>query len=428
MSLRIKLSDFSAIILMIFSFMGAYGIFTGAAGTLRWNLFYYGRFVFMSAFIFYFYTVKNYKIINKIKKDMIYLLLIPTILIFIYSIFVWFLQRPTLNFITRGVSDTLFNIVAIWAGITMTAVLKEKTIKYGMIAATVVFVTAFLLGLINEGYTLITSVFGLESEEIAWKIINKYVELHELLFILGIYIVYVVLLRDNKEKNKYYLWFLLVVGIFIIGGKRIGLAGVVFALFVGFFIRALKYNHIKRSTIILFGFISLAVCLIYAYLSMNLKIIDVFNTLHIDVLGRDIIYRYFAKFGNFGLTFLGRGVGFVTRQFDYATVDDLHNMISIKALHNDYMKLYLEIGIFGFVVWIYYWIVGLPKYFMKKTNIKSTIICFAILVYVFITYTTDNTISYFNFQLHLAMVLTYIYYKHHIDNNCDFKKKRGGAL
>lgn len=41
-------------------------------------------------------------------------------------------------------------------------------------------------------------------------------------------------------------------------------------------------------------------------------------------------------------TFMGKGVGFVGRQFDYTTRADLYHMVSIRALHNDFFKMYTK--------------------------------------------------------------------------------------
>lgn len=111
---------------------------------------------------------------------------------------------------------------------------------------------------------------------------------------------------------------------------------------------------------------------------------------------------------NFSPTFFGKGVGFVSRQFDYATRADLYNMISIKALHNDFFKMYIEIGFGGFLIWVIWWLIKMPKIIQKKIGVDKTFIFMLIIIYTFILYTTDNTESYTFFQMHFAAVITYI--------------------
>lgn len=83
-------------------------------------------------------------------------------------------------------------------------------------------------------------------------------------------------------------------------------------------------------------------------------------------------------------------------------------MISIKALHNDLLKMYIEIGFVGFGLWTAWWLVRKPNILMKKYGIEKAFICLLFIVFSFVLYTTDNTESYTNYQFHLAAIITYI--------------------
>lgn len=83
-------------------------------------------------------------------------------------------------------------------------------------------------------------------------------------------------------------------------------------------------------------------------------------------------------------------------------------MAVTKALHNDLLKVYIELGFVGAMMWTWYWIMYIPNFLTKKVGIRNALICFTLIIYSFITYATDNTAGYFNYQMHLSMIITAI--------------------
>ena len=96
-------------------------------------------------------------------------------------------------------------------------------------------------------------------------------------------------------------------------------------------------------------------------------------------------------------------------------------MVSIRALHNDFFKIYIEIGYIGFIVWVFWWMIKMPQIIQKRYGVKKAFICLLFILYAFILYTTDNTESYTNFQMLLSAIITYIscFY---VDNKTKDKK------
>ena len=125
-------------------------------------------------------------------------------------------------------------------------------------------------------------------------------------------------------------------------------------------------------------------CMVYVSLIVSGVFVSLLKVVGIDLMGRDIIYGYFRKFASFSPGFLGRGVGFVTRQFDYTTRDDLYNMVSIRALHNDFFKMYIEIGFIGFLIWVYWWLIKKPQILQKRYGVKKAFVCMLLILYAFI--------------------------------------------
>lgn len=191
---------------------------------------------------------------------------------------------------------------------------------------------------------------------------------------------------------------------FIIAWKRIGIgAFVLVALYL--WIIQKKVKPLTPKLMKITEIATVVVCFVYVSFSTS-DSLDAFLSSHgIEMSGRNIIYSYFRKFCDFTPLYFGHGIGFVSRQFDYTTAADLYNMVSIKALHNDLMQMYIDLGFMGFLVWCYFWLFYLPRKIKRFANVEAGFYALCLILFAFITYTTDNTAGYYSFQMHLVMLL-----------------------
>lgn len=403
---QLNLNEVLAVIALTFSFMGAYPAFFGTVGTLRWVIFYYGRFVLM--FVFVFYTLmKHMNIIYKgIRHQMLVLNVLPILAMLIYSCFVWIFNSTSLPYVTRGLSNSFYALLACVSGVALVSIFKERTFGLGAISLLLTFFCSFFMGFAQYGSAFLNSLFAGNSTGPLYELNNEFIELHEVIFSAGLYILCFLFFRSAR-KNKLLLFLCTVC--FFLGFKRIGIAALLVAIL--FFVVVSKMNdRAQKRTVQISGYISIVLALGWVALSVSDELSTLLLSHGISMSGRNIIYDYFRKFCTFSPAFIGRGVGFVSKQFEYVTAADLYNMVAIRALHNDLMRMFIEIGFVGFIVWVWYWMSYAPMYLWKRTSSRAALLCFILLLYAFITYTTDNTQGYFNFQLQLAMLLTGIVY------------------
>ena len=64
-------------------------------------------------------------------------------------------------------------------------------------------------------------------------------------------------------------------------------------------------------------------------------------------------------------------------------------------LHNDILKIFIELGALGFTLWAGINYIVYPNYWMKKHSAETGLLYMAILAYMSVTYLTDNTAFYF---------------------------------
>jgi toxin CptA len=66
----------------------------------------------------------------------------------------------------------------------------------------------------------------------------------------------------------------------------------------------------------------------------------------------------------------------------------------MSAIHSDYLRMYIELGFWGFVFWEWYTFLFMPKQMMRFG--KNTFIAYtACTTYLAFTYFTDNTVMFF---------------------------------
>lgn len=425
--IKTKMHVFLGILAMTFSFMGGYSIFYGSVYSIRWYLFYYGKFFLIALFIMFSYSYYNKDIaLRKTRRWMLWMFLAPMVVMFVYSVVLWVMQRTAFPYITRGCSDTLFQIWAYVGGICFAFVYKKDAPRYGLCAALITYSCGLILGLLSVVRVQLSLVLNLNSSAQTFQM-NAFLELHEIVYVIGLYIIFLLFINKKEYIKECRLLLIISIVYFILGGKRIGLAAVLGSSLYGLLMKG-RTKRAKSKLIAITGWLGIAVCIVYVALSVSDKLSGILSACGIEMMGRDIIYSYFRKFCSFRPTYLGRGVGFVSRQFDYTTEADLRNMVSIKALHNDFMKIFINIGFMGFLIWCWYWLRQIPRRIEKKIDSGTALSVLLLILYAFITYTTDNTEGYSNFQMHLSMlisVICYIGYAKKTGNQAENREKSG---
>ena len=87
---------------------------------------------------------------------------------------------------------------------------------------------------------------------------------------------------------------------------------------------------------------------------------------------------------------MGHGMGFLSYQ--------LTRVISLweSAIHNDFLQFYIDLGFWGYILWLLSLTVLRTWYFGRHDKKEGKIAAFAVTCYVLILSTTDNTL---NFQM-----------------------------
>lgn len=211
-------------------------------------------------------------------------------------------------------------------------------------------------------------------------------------YILGAYAIYY---YAYKRKGL----FCAAVILTYLANKRIVHVAVIASILLYTVIRLLKNKQAKKWIIncAIIG----TVCVCYGWIAAIKKgmVYAILSTFHIQSNGRTNIWGKIAPFYEWGLLYLGKGIGFVTNYLNELQIPGFAN------LHNDLLRTYIEVGFWGFGLCVvsYFCII----YKVKNTSSiydarKVLLIC--LVVYTFMNFLTDNILIYINYWFPVYML------------------------
>ena len=328
----------------------------------------------------------------------------PLVVTTVVSLFIWFAETVDVGVITRGLSTSLIYTNMLSAALGVGALLYifgERGVWYNLIAillANLLMIATIILqnGLgvfLSEFITLIVTFAGTTGDVIIQA------EIHELAFCLGAYLIY--MLYRPKKSVPYLILLVITLFCFLAAFKRIAMIAIAIALFFGYILKFIaRYN--KKTAIRLVIFLSVVViALLLAYVAaISVGVFEVLEKMGINTSGRVEIYDAVDEFYEFSPDFLGNGIGFVTYQ-----LNDFIKM-GVASVHNDFLQHYIDLGFFGYIIWLVAMTLVRVCYFGKRENAEGAIVAFILTLYLIIASSTDNTMNYPLLTGTLAILMT----------------------
>lgn len=309
------------------------------------------------------------------------------------SLLIWCVERTETVLIFRGLSYYFFfinQISAAFAAMAMLYVFGERGLWYNLLAiltANVMMIVTIMAEYgvgtyFRELWTLIRTF----SDETGAVIIHA--EIHELAFCVGGYLVYLLL---YPRRSAWYLLFLGVSGFcFLSAFKRIAMAAIAAALAMGWLLRLLeKRGRHKLAFKIMTAVMAAAIVVLLAYVAVvKLGVFTWLEEAGINTSGRAETYEAVDGMYTFSPAFLGRGMGYLTYQIGQDTT------LNMDTVHNDFLQLYIDVGFWGYILWLAAFTLLRIRYFGRRGNTAAAINAFAVLMYMLLTSSTDNTMNY----------------------------------
>ena len=229
---------------------------------------------------------------------------------------------------------------------------------------------------------------------------SRLLEVHEVTFVFGILIVYLLISDYLKSRSVKKRWVVLLAVFCLLGFKRILLMAMLIGIIVYFCARRAK----KPNLIIAISVIAIVLSLMWVFLCSSWDLLTGISIkFGIDLAGRNWIYSNFYPYYNFSISYLGAGVGYV-QEMIYTMSTMVLNNHSI-GLHNEYMRLFIELGLIPYITYfVLIWPVSI-KILYNKVGYRVALMYFVLWIVNGICIATDNLLTYPNFMLAFWLIL-----------------------
>ncbi|MBQ4517841.1 MAG: O-antigen ligase family protein [Clostridia bacterium] len=343
-----------------------------------------------SAILLFLYKPNIARGLTAFKEAVVYS--IPLAVTTVVSLFIWFVQTVDVGVISRGLSSSFIyaNMLsfALAAG-AMLYIFGKKGIWYNLIAILTANIFMLITIIIQHGLdnyltefiTLITTFAGVTGDIIVQA------EIHELAFCLGAYLIY--MLYKPRKNIIFLILLFLSLFCFLSAFKRIGIIAIVIALAFGYLLKFIARFNQKTASRLMIALTVVVVLLLIGYIALIAG--DAFELLEkagINTSGRVEIYNAVDEFYEFNPGFLGNGIGFLTYQLN------TFMNVGVASVHNDFLQHFVDLGFWGYIIWLISMTVLRVWYFGRKGRVESAILTFMLTLYLIIVSTTDNTMNY----------------------------------
>lgn len=325
--------------------------------------------------------------------DIPLLFLLPSILIYIYTIILLLFGKLGLN----NLSTNITAYTPALAVISSTYLFKNKTFNLTIKALIISFLIVFAYNMYFYGFeilkqTFLNIIFGIDM-----TLTNAF-EVHDLTFAAGIIVLLYILNKPLKENNYILFVFLFIV---FIGWKRIQILALLAIILLYFLSKKLV---ITKKHIIVISIFTLTILLFYIYLIDSGTLTKLVNALNINSMGRIYYYDTIAKFFNFDIFETGLGRNMVTQ----ILTSSQYSYLKVAGVHSDILKYFAETGFIVFSGWILYYFYVMPSYILKKYGHKIVKQFYLLTIYMFILYLTDNVDIYFCTQFTYILTIFFL--------------------
>ena len=332
----------------------------------------------------------------KLKKAIRYfpVFLIPIAVYVLISMYIWITDLSNVSSITRAGQKILYQLITIIYVVFMCYLLEDKAVNYLFFSMCAVNTAIVLLELPKYGIqeSIASVVKGIVTFGDAEGFMRA-LEIHDITFLFGQFLVYYAMFapRDSiREKRVRICGIVLSLFFILLGLKRTVLLAV---FLVCVYVKLLRLFRKPEKLIMATGIALVLFFYVYLYLTRSGILVAFLESLGIDMMGRDVLWSLPNKYYELSPFWKGLGFEAVTDLVNQWHQEGLINRA--YPLHNDILKIFIELGALGFTLWAVIHYILYPAYWMKRHSTETGMLYMAILAYMTVTYLTDNTAFYF---------------------------------
>lgn len=275
------------------------------------------------------------------------ILAIPYIFNMIISLVIWIFSFVGVRQMISGFFEPAYILLTILATGGMLYVWGRKTVNYVFWAATLVFTYLVIMEISRVGIAEFLNQFYvlLSSNAKTTQRAMKNLENPRFSYAYTFFIIYYIFHRREEGNFQFVVKMAISILYFLLGLKRICEAALVFGLVLGF-IYSKSREDIRKYFMVMLTCAFIAFSIIYVPFVRYGLFDNVVQSLHVNTSARDIIYDYYSGYYEVSPSYMGRGLGWVKNY--------RRNLVGLEAfnVHCEYVKNYIELGFWGYGIWI----------------------------------------------------------------------------
>ncbi len=319
--------------------------------------------------------------------------MLPCLLPLVFSAMLWVSVKAESAAVLNGVLMVLPQLLSVLVAAATLYLFGGKGIWYclgamcaaNFLSVLVVIYEGGLEEFMQEFYLLIVT-FSKETGPLMERL-----ETHDITFAFCPFLIYLIL--NWKESPRPFMWLILVSAFFLIGLKRIAFPAVAMGLLAALLLRLLP-EKTARQTALCMAVAMIVVSFLYiAGIRYGLfQFLE--DHLGIDTKSREALFANVAPYYDINFTYMGMGTGFERFVDWFNGVEYSIPLRSQTQIHNDFLRMYLNIGFIGYFVWVWSWLIVRLRYWFHQGGKDAGCLFLGICIYCFVLYATDNTIYY----------------------------------
>lgn len=234
--------------------------------------------------------------------------------------------------------------------------------------------------------TYITHVFQADSYEYGSTLsrVSYAMEIHDGTFAMGIFLLYFVFYEEAEMKTRL-LQIVMALLCSYLGFKRNELIGILVVSVIAItVVRKKGKDFLRTNQIVTFAVLIACFSFVLAvkYLDQMTLLLSVLDIYRIRV------YRFIREIYSVSPFYIGKGYSYVNY-----ILGNQNKLLGTS--HSDLVRVYTEMGFWGFVAWIWYYFTYIPRYIYRNYSELAGKMFMMFSFYVFSTYFLDNTLTLF---------------------------------
>ena len=322
----------------------------------------------------------------------------------LYTFFLIIVNQSEPTYLMRGLSVTVKISSLALASYALLIKYKERTVDFLFLSFSIAYFTLTMEGVVHYGpeYIIRTALDISESRfesSVEGGEFDKMFEFHD--FGLTMPLIALYYLVSNIKWYKKLLFLSISILVALICAKRIAIAALA-CCFVTYLICSIPQVRSIISKV--GGFIIIMMALLFLSFIYSNQYVYYAMHYNIDMKGRDFFYQYFIRMSDFSFDYIGRGFDFVSRY-----IQEVNPFGGIMGVHNDILRLYIDLGFVGLLIFLFL-MFEYNRSIHKKISNRAGFYFILCSLYCFITYFSDNTVSYGLLQMSnvvIPIVLSY---------------------